>query len=123
MDSVQLATFVRLVKNHISVANDLGSWAKEKKAYDKGRVLYLINTAEITRRLLSLPSERAAVAVTYSFQLEIEREIDDEIERLRMQDTLSPDEWRFVDAALHAASANTLVNSIMSRYGGEEARI
>lgn len=121
--SPKLGRIVQLLKSHVSVANDLASWDKEKRAYETGKVLYLINTVDITQRLLSLPNDRAAIAITYAFQLEIERDIDSEIEELGANKFLSPEEWRFVGAALYVASANVLVNTIMSRYGGEAAKL
>src|SRR5690606_14504656 len=67
-NSPQLANFVWLVKSQMPVANDLSSWTKEKKAYDAGKIKDMINSVEVTKRLFSLPNERASFAVTYAFQ-------------------------------------------------------
>jgi hypothetical protein len=105
------------------VANDLSSWAKEKKAYDAGKIVDMINSVEITKRLFSLPHERASFAVTYAFQLEIEREMDAEIARLRANNILTAEEWRFIDVVLYLVTGGFLVNIIASRYGGERAKL
>ncbi|KAJ6009039.1 hypothetical protein N7522_004055 [Penicillium canescens] len=60
LDSPRLARYLRLVKDHVSVANDLGSWEKEKKAFDTGKVLYMINAVDVVKDLFKLPSYSAA---------------------------------------------------------------
>ncbi|KAK2594899.1 hypothetical protein QQS21_007398 [Conoideocrella luteorostrata] len=123
LESPGLTKYIRLVKDHVSIANDLGSWEKEKAAYDAGHVLYLINTVQVVKELFSLSSYDAAVTVTEGLQLQRECEIDEEIQRLMSEDALTADEWRFIDATLHVLSGNVLVSTIMSRYGGEQSRL
>lgn len=123
LESPRLSRYLRLLKNHVSVANDLGSWEKEKKAYDSGKVLYLINAVDVVRNLFRLSSDRAAVAMTEALQLQIEVDIDTEIQRLIDEDALTAEEWRFVDATLHVMSGNVFVSTVMSRYGGEAFRL
>ncbi|PFH57673.1 hypothetical protein XA68_14701 [Ophiocordyceps unilateralis] len=123
LDSSRLARYLRLVGNHIAVANDLSSWEKEKKAYDCGEVLYMINIVDIVKQLFSLSTFEAAVAVAEVLQLQMECEIDEEIERLVREDALTADEWRFVDATLHTMTGNVLVSIITSRYGGAGCRL
>lgn len=105
------------------MANDLGSWAKEKKAYDTGKVIYMINAVDVVKALLCLPTDESAVAMTQAFQLQIEIGMDAEIQRLRAEESLTLEEWRFIDATLHVASGNVFVSTVMSRYGGEEFRL
>lgn len=105
------------------MANDLSSWAKEKKAYDAGKINTMINSVEVTKRLFSLPHERASFAVTYAFQLEIEREMNAEIERLRANNLLSAEEWRYVDGVFYLLTGGFIVNIIASRYGGVGAKL
>lgn len=118
LDSPRLARYLRLVKDHVSIANDLGSWEKEKVAYDDGKVLYLINAVDVTKDLFQI-SDQAAVAMTEALQLQIEVEIDAEIQRMISEDLLTVEEWRFVDATVHVMSGNVFVSTVMSRYGGE----
>lgn len=107
----------------MSIANDLGSWDKEKKAYDTGKVLYLINAVDVVKNLFSLPTFDAAIAMTQALQFQIECEIDAEIQQLMEGNVLTADEWEFIGATLHVMSGNVLVSTIMSRYGGEGCRL
>lgn len=123
LNSPRLARYIRLLKDHVSIANDLGSWEKEKKAFKSKKVLYMINVVHVIKDLFKLPTDHAAVAMAQSLQLQIETEIDLEIERLMTEDTLTGEEWRFIDATLHVMSGNVFVSTVMSRYGGEEFRL
>ncbi|KAJ5216389.1 uncharacterized protein N7498_002796 [Penicillium cinerascens] len=123
LNSPRLARYIRLMKDHISIANDLGSWEKEKKAFESKKVMYMINVVSVIKDLLRLRTDHAAVAMTQSLQFQIETEIDVEIERLITEDALTGEEWRFVDATLHVMSGNVFVSTVMSRYGGEEFRL
>ncbi|RCI09985.1 hypothetical protein L249_8495 [Ophiocordyceps polyrhachis-furcata BCC 54312] len=123
LDSPRLARYLRLVKDHVSIANDLGSWEKEKAAYDSGRVLYMINVVDVVKQLFSCPTFEAAVALSQALQYQVECAIDDELERLVRDDALTAEEWRFVDATLSVMSGNVLVSTIMSRYGGQGWRL
>ncbi|KAJ6050909.1 hypothetical protein N7460_001443 [Penicillium canescens] len=123
LESPRLSRYLRLLKDHVSVANDLGSWEKEKRAYDSGKVLYLINAVDVVKNLFHLPSDRAAVAITEALQLQIEVDIDAEIQRMVDMDELTAEEWRFIDATLHVMSGNVFVSTVMSRYGGEAFKL
>ncbi|KAJ5986379.1 hypothetical protein N7451_010744 [Penicillium sp. IBT 35674x] len=123
LNSPRLKRYIRLLKDHVSIANDLGSWEKEKKAYDLKKVLYMINVVSVIKDLFRLPTYHAAVAIAQSLQFQIETEIDLEIERLIAEDDLTSEEWRFIDATLHVMSGNVFVSTVMSRYGGEGFRL
>ncbi|RDA87821.1 hypothetical protein CP532_2963 [Ophiocordyceps camponoti-leonardi (nom. inval.)] len=123
LESPRLARYLRLVKDHVSIANDLGSWEKEKAAYDSGHVLYMINVVDVVKRLFSCPTFEAVVALSQALQYQVECEIDEELKRLMDEDALTAEEWRFVDATLSVMSGNVLVSTIMSRYGGEGWRL
>ncbi|CRG87145.1 hypothetical protein PISL3812_04160 [Talaromyces islandicus] len=123
IDSPRLARYIRLLKDQVSVANDLGSWEKEKQAYLLGKTLYLINAVDVIKDLFKLQTDQAAVAMTQAFQLQIETEIDIELERLIAEDALTSEEWRFIDATLHVMSGSVFAAIIMSRYGGERCRL
>ncbi|KFY93583.1 hypothetical protein V500_03648 [Pseudogymnoascus sp. VKM F-4518 (FW-2643)] len=123
LDSSRLVTYIRLFKDQVSVANDLASWEKEKKAYDAGKVMYMINTVDVVKQLFNLATFDTAVAMTQAFQFQIECDIDDKIQQLVTEDDLTADEWRFIDATLHVMSGNTFTSTVMSRYGGESYRL
>ncbi|KFY94603.1 hypothetical protein V500_03145 [Pseudogymnoascus sp. VKM F-4518 (FW-2643)] len=123
LDSPRLATYIRLLKDHISIANDLASWGKEKIAYDNVKVLYMINTVDVVKQLFSFATFDAALAMTQAFQFQVECDIDDKIQQLIIEDDLTANEWQFIDATLHTISGNVLCSTIMSRYGGESYRL
>ena len=123
LDSPRLATYIRLLKDHISIANDLASWGKEKIAYDNVKVLYMINTVDVVKQLFSFATFDTALAMTQAFQFQVECDIDDNIQQLIIEDDLTADEWQFIDATLHTISGNVLCSTIMSRYGGESYRL
>ncbi|KAF3396683.1 hypothetical protein DPV78_008181 [Talaromyces pinophilus] len=123
LDSPRLARYIRLVKDHVSVANDLGSWQKEKKAFDIGNVLYMINAVAVTKDVFNLASFEAAVAMTQALQFQIECDIDTELQQMISENILTAEEWQFVDATLHLISGNVFVSTVMSRYGGEDCKI
>lgn len=65
----------------------------------------------------------AAKSMAYAWQLYTENEILGELKELKMQDKLSVEDWRLLDACLLAASGSLLTSVVMSRYGGQDARI
>ncbi|KFZ14995.1 hypothetical protein V502_05825 [Pseudogymnoascus sp. VKM F-4520 (FW-2644)] len=123
LDSPYLATYIRLLKDHICIANDLASWEKEKEAYDNVKVLYMINTVDVVKQLFSLATFDTALAMTQAFQFQVECDIDDGIQQLIIEDDLTADEWQFIDATLHTISGNVFCSTVMSRYGGESYRL
>ena len=123
LNSPRIARYTRLFMDHISIANDLGSWAKEKDAFDTGKVLYLINTVFEVKNLLALDNYECAFQATQMLQFQVECEIDHELQALIQENILEADEWRFIDATLYAMSGNVLVSTIMSRYGGKETKL
>ncbi|ENI04326.1 hypothetical protein COCC4DRAFT_140244 [Bipolaris maydis ATCC 48331] len=119
INSPKLQTLVRLFGNHIVYVNDLGSYEKEKRAYDEGKVEYLINTVHMVEELLSVPGQ--GKTVTYGLQLQVECDIDAEIGRLKGE--LTDDEYDFVMACVATLAGNVLCSSIMDRYGGDKAKL
>ncbi|KAJ5674346.1 uncharacterized protein N7477_004280 [Penicillium maclennaniae] len=93
IESPQLEKFLRLISDHVSI------------------------------RLFSMPTENSAKALTYAMQLEIEVEIDQELARMRDENTLTAEEWQFVDAVLTMTAGNVFYSVVSSRYGGESTRI
>lgn len=123
LESPRLTKYIHLLKNHVSVANDLASWEKEKSAFDSGKAVYLINTVAVVMELLGLPTVTAAIALTKALQLQMECEIDEEVQRLIDENILTADEWQFIDATLHLISGNVFTSIVMSRYGGQSHRL
>ncbi|EKD18897.1 uncharacterized protein L3040_008118 [Drepanopeziza brunnea f. sp. 'multigermtubi'] len=119
----KLARIVRLVSDHVTLVNDLASYDKEKRAYDSGKVRYLINAVDVVQRLLALPSPAAAKSFTYAMQLQVEAEMKEELDRLIASKELSTEELQFIDAALVMTAGNVFYSVIASRYGGKAAEI
>ncbi|PWY90688.1 hypothetical protein BO70DRAFT_75875 [Aspergillus heteromorphus CBS 117.55] len=122
-DSPKLARYLRLFKDHVLLVNDLASWEKEKRAYDKGKAQYLTNAVNVVYELFHLPTYRAAVGMTQALVLELETEIDAEIDRLIGENAFTTEEWRFVDTTLNTLGGNVFCSMVMERYGGAKARL
>ncbi|OJD30038.1 sesquiterpene cyclase protein [Diplodia corticola] len=122
--SPRMAKIIELMGNHMIFANDLGSFAKEKRAFSAGKIQHLINSVHVVKQLLGLPSDEAAKGVVYGLQLQVECDMDAEVGRLLEEDGgLDKEEWRFLDACLLLTAGNLLCTSIMDRYGGEQGRL
>ena len=72
---------------------------------------------------LNRTDDEAAKSLAYALQLWTENEILKELKAMKHKNDLSPDEWRFVDACLVAAAGNLFTSIVISRYGGEKARL
>ncbi|KAI9735008.1 MAG: hypothetical protein M1834_002091 [Cirrosporium novae-zelandiae] len=118
----KLAPFLRLAGDNISLVNDLASFDKELRAFESGKTVVLINAVDVVRRAcgLSIPD---AKATTYTLQLLNEDQIRKELERMKVEDKLTLEEWKYVDAILVLLAGNTFYSMTTSRYGGEAARI
>ena len=114
---------MRLVGDHFSVANDLASYQKEYDHFTQGKAQCLINVVAVIQRLLNLSNSDDAKIVSYLLQLSIERAIMDELERMKHVGNLSVSEWDYVDATLAMAAGNVFTSVVISRYGGQSARI
>lgn len=117
-----LARLCRLAGDHVSIVNDLGSFDKERAAYEAGRTVVLINLVQVVRDSCGLGIDDAKAAA-FALQLLNEREILAELERLKRDEELSVEHWRFVDTLLALIAGNTFYTMTTSRYGGEGARI
>ncbi|KAI0126219.1 isoprenoid synthase domain-containing protein [Xylariales sp. AK1849] len=119
----RLARLMGLFYDHIVYVNDLASYDKELKAYVKGEVKCLVNAVHTAQQLLSLPDGRRAKLVIYQLQLAVESDIDEEIVRLRTENQLDSEHWRFIHASLETLSGHVLTGHVMRRYGGEQCRL
>ena len=66
---------------------------------------------------------KAAKSVAYAWQLHTESAIRDELEELRMRHDLGCKDWKFIEACMLATSGSLFSAIVMSRYGGEDARV
>ena len=123
MEDPRLAKLLSLIRDHLAIINDLASYDKELRDFESGASADLINIVEVFRRVVSLPDEDAAKGMAYSYQLQIEEWIEDELQRLRTNNELSDEQWRFLYAIIACAAGNAFYSMTSSRYGGEAARI
>ncbi|KAE8142373.1 hypothetical protein BDV38DRAFT_295154 [Aspergillus pseudotamarii] len=123
--SPKLTHFLRLIGDQTLGQNNIASFDKEKSHYLAGMFPQFeqSNGVMVIKRLLSLPTDDAAKALGYTYQLEAERQIDFELERMAASGGLSHEEWKFVDAVLMMSVGNVMGSITMSRYGGAAARL
>ena len=113
---------LRLAGDHISIVNDLGSFDKELASFTSGRTVVFINLVQVLRKSCGLSIDEAKAAA-FLLQLLNEQEILEECERLKTDDRMTMEHWRFVDSLLLLCAGDTFYTMTTSRYGGEAARI
>ncbi|KAK8848562.1 isoprenoid synthase domain-containing protein [Apiospora arundinis] len=116
------AKLLRLAGDHISIVNDLGSFDKERAAFESGRTVVFINLVQVLRTSCGLSVDDAKAAA-FVLQLLNEQEMLAECEHLKTDDRMTDEHWRFVDVLLLLCAGNTFYTMTTSRYGGEAARI
>lgn len=123
IEDPKLATILRLISDHVSLVNDLASFDKELRAFEEGKVCYLINAVDVVRKLFGLSNWQSAKALTFAMQLEVESLMEEELTRLSVDGYLTQKEEEFVQACLTMTAGNVFYSIVTSRYGGEKARI
>ena len=134
-NSPNLHRIVHHIGDQISIVNDLASYEMEKQRFESGKAKSLINIVSVIMKIERV-EEVVAKSMAYAWQLSMENEILKDLEELKKKKTeeekmqrneLSVEEeeedWRFIDAWLLVAAGNLLTSVVMSRYGGEGARI
>lgn len=119
----RLATFLNLAKDHLSIVNDLASFDKEQRAFNGGWDKEIINMVDVVQKLMSLPNDDDAKVMTYTYQLQTEEHMRDELERLVSRDELNESQRQYLQAVFVCCAGNAFYSMISSRYGGEAARI
>ena len=115
--------YLALISDHLGIANDLASYDKELRAFNQGEASDMINLVHVVKTVTCLQSTDDAKAVVWALQLQIEKQMKDEFDRLRREGGLTNDEWWFLEAVTSAAVGNVVFSMTTSRYGGEAARI
>lgn len=116
------AALLRCLGDQISIANDIASYEKEICLFETGRASSMINIVHVIQQVDKV-DEEAAKSIAYAWQLCTENEILRELKEMKRLNELSLEDWRFIDACLATASGNLLGSVVISRYGGEDARI
>ena len=119
----RLNRYLTLVKNHLAIVNDMASFDKEKRNFDEGSSSDLINIVDVVQRLFSLPDVKSAKALAYTYQLQTEVWMREELQFLKTQAGLDAEHWRYMEATYVCAAGNSFFSMTSSRYGGEKARI
>ena len=114
--------YLSLVGDHYGLVNDLASYDKELSALERGETSDMINIVDVVKNVVSLQGTNDAKSVTWALQLQIERQMMDELETLKGKG-LSDEEWWFLKAVASTAVGNVMFCMTTSRYGGEAARI
>ena len=121
--SPRYTRFLHLLSDHLGLVNDLASYDKELRALECGETDDMINLVQVIKTVTGLQGTDDAKAVAWALQLQIEREMMAEIERLKQDIPIHPEEAAFLDACVSAATGNVMFCMTTSRYGGEAARI
>ncbi|OJJ32701.1 hypothetical protein ASPWEDRAFT_185188 [Aspergillus wentii DTO 134E9] len=122
INAPKLQSFRRLVRHHISVANDLGSFEKEMKAFHAAKTLYMINAVQMAKELIDMPTYDPTLGITQAVQMQIETDIDQQIHRLMEEEDMTSAECKYIDAALFTMTGNLHASIVLSRYGSEKWR-
>ena len=83
----------------------------------------MINLVHVVKIVTSLQGTDEAKAVVWALQLQIERQMMEELEGLRMEGSLTDDEWWFLEAVTSTTVGNVMFCMTTRRYGGEAAGI
>lgn len=118
----RFARYLSLVSDHLGLVNDLASYDKELRALNHGETSDMINIVAVMKNVTLLRGTDEAKRVVWALQVQIERQMVDELEGLRAQG-LSDEEWWFLEAVASTAVGNVMFCMTSSRYGGEAARI
>lgn len=114
--------YLSLVGDHLGLTNDLASYDKELREFNNGEASDMINLVAFVKGVTLLQDTDDAKSVVWALQLQIEKQMMEELEALRAQG-LSNEEWWFLEAVTCTAVGNVMLCMTSSRYGGEAARI
>lgn len=114
--------YLSLYSDHLGIVNDLASYDKELRALNNGETDDMINIVDVVKKVTLLQGTDEAKSVVWALQLQMEKQMMEELEILRAQG-LSDEEWWFLEAVASSAVGNVMFCMTTSRYGGEAARI
>ena len=119
----RLTKYLTLAKDHLAIANDLASYDKEKRDFDSGASHDIINVVDVVQQLMSLPDSDSAKTTAYTYQLQTEAWMVQEIQRMDREEQLTSEQWQYLEAVYVCAAGNVFFSMTSSRYGGETARL
>ena len=119
----RLKRYLTLLKDHLAIINDMASFDKEKRDFDQDPSKVMINIVDVFQQLLSTPDIDSAKALAYTYQIQTEVWMKEELQRLEDQENLEVEIWRYLQATYVCAAGNAFFSMTSSRYGGDAARI
>ncbi|KAM0129343.1 hypothetical protein ACHAP3_007848 [Botrytis cinerea] len=123
VDDPRFARYLRLIGDHLGIINDMASYEKECRARKEGRHQNMVNIVAVFQHLRSLPSSAEAKVAAYTYQLQVESWIIEEVEMLAARGDLTDEEWWFIEAVFMTATGNAFFCMTSSRYGGDAAKL
>lgn len=123
MKDPRLKRYLTLLKDHLAIINDMASFDKEKRDFDQDPSKVVINIVDVVQQLLSAPDIDSAKALAYTYQIQTEVWMKEELRRLEDQENLEAEIWQYLQATLFCAAGNAFFSMTSSRYGGDAARI
>lgn len=82
----------------------------------------MINIVDVINKVTCLDGTAEAKSVVWALQLQIEKQMTEELDRLRLHN-LTDEEWWFLEAVTSTVTGNVMYCMTTGRYGGEAARI
>ena len=118
----RFTNYLSLVSDHLGLVNDLASYDKELRALLHGDTKDMINIVDVIKKVTWLDETAEAKSVVWELQLQIEKRMMEERERLQGCN-LTDEEWWFLEAVTSTVTGNVMYCMTTGRYGGESARI
>ncbi|KAF7882676.1 uncharacterized protein EAF02_006039 [Botrytis sinoallii] len=119
----RFARYLRLISDHLGIINDMASYEKESRALKEGDTQDMINIVAVFQHLKSLSTSAEAKVAAYTYQLQVESWIIEEVEILAARGHLTDEEWWFLEAVFMTATGNVFFCMTSSRYGGDAAKL
>ncbi|KAF7932531.1 uncharacterized protein EAE98_003830 [Botrytis deweyae] len=120
---LRFARYLRLISDHLGIINDMASYEKESRALKEGDTQDMINIVAVFQNLKSLSTSAEAKVAAYTYQLQVESWIIEEVEILAARGDLTDEEWWFLEAVFMKATGNVFFCMTSSRYGGDAAKL
>ena len=117
----KLQKILHLLGDQMIITNDIASYAKEKRAYERGSAAAFINIVRMFAETERMDDDQAK-SMAYAWQLGTENQIMEELNHLHANELLDLEEWALVDACMLAISGNLLTSVVIPRYGGKETK-
>ena len=110
------------MSDHLGIVNDLASYEKQLRAMADGKTSGIINIVDVVTKATLLEGTDDAKNVVWALQVQIEKQMKEELEGLQDKG-LSDEDWWFLEAVVKAVTGNVMFCVTTSRYGGEAAKI